>query len=152
MEHLAYPEADESTRKVLAQDHSIDATGRDMRLCIHQNKPATLRVALWMELELESYQLASRQRAQYAREAQLENDYPVQRQASMSEAREEVLRQLVKVFQGIARPKCRSADQPTSRGERKSATESTLVCWECNKRDHHAEATMSPATEEATDT
>ena len=40
--HLAYPEVE-----VLAQDQFIDALPEeDIRLCIHQNKPATLRSAL----------------------------------------------------------------------------------------------------------
>ena len=89
---------------------------------------------LWMALELESYKLASRQRAQYVREGQLESDYPVQQQASTSEAGPMPAR--LEGLQGYARPRRRSADQPTSRGERKSATENTLVCWECNKRGH----------------
>lgn len=60
--HLSYPEADEAMRKVLVQDQFSDALpDKDMRLCICQNKPAILRDALQMALELESYQLTSRQ-------------------------------------------------------------------------------------------
>ena len=51
-------------------------------------------------------------------------------------AREEVLQQLVKALQGLARLRHRSADQPTLREERNSTTENTLVCWECNRRGH----------------
>ena len=70
--HLAYPEADEAMGKVLAQDQFIDTLPDEyMRLRICQNKPTTLRDALRMALKLESYQLASRQRAWYVREAQL---------------------------------------------------------------------------------
>ena len=43
-----------------------------MRLRIRQNKPATLRDALGTALELESYQLASKQKTRFVWEAQLE--------------------------------------------------------------------------------
>ena len=62
------------------------------------------------------------------REAQLENDCPVQRQASMSEAGEDILRQLVGALHGLARPRRRSVDLPTSRGGRNPDAEKTLVC------------------------
>ena len=134
---LAYPEADEAMVEVLAQDQFIDALPEeDIRLRIRQNKPTTLRDALRMALELESYQLACGQRGRWVREAQLENDHPVQRQASMSEAGEDVLRQLVEALHGLARPRRRSADLPTSRGGRNPDAEKTLVCWECNEKGH----------------
>ena len=50
----------------------------DMRLRIRQHKPVTMRDALGVVLELESYQLASRQRAEFVRETQLENGFPMQ--------------------------------------------------------------------------
>ena len=46
---------------------------------IHQNKPATLRDALGTALQLESYQLASKQKARFVWEAQLEERHPVQK-------------------------------------------------------------------------
>ena len=49
--------------EVLAKDQFVDALpDEDMRLHIRQNKPTTLRDALSLGLELESYQIASRQR------------------------------------------------------------------------------------------
>ena len=62
------------------------------------------------------------------REAQLEDDYSVQWQASMSEAEEDVLRQLVDALWGFARPRCRPAELLTSRRERNLATGNTLIC------------------------
>jgi len=78
---LAYPETADSMVEVLAKDQFVDALPEeDMRLCIWQNKPATLRDALAMALELESYQLASKRKARFVREAQLEEGQPMQQQ------------------------------------------------------------------------
>ena len=63
--------------EVLAKDQFVDALpDEDMRLRIRRNKPATLRDALGIALELESYQLASKQKARFVREAQLEEKDP----------------------------------------------------------------------------
>ena len=67
---LAYPGATEAMVELLAKDQFVDVLpDEDMRLRIRQNKPATLRDALKLALELESYQLASRQKAKPVREA-----------------------------------------------------------------------------------
>ena len=77
--HLAYPEAAEAMVEVLPKDQLVDALpDEDMPLSICQNKPATLRDALGTALELESYQLVSKQKARFVREAQLEEKHPVQ--------------------------------------------------------------------------
>ena len=48
--------------EVLAKEHFVDALlDEDMHLRIRQNKPTTLRDALRLALELEYYQLPSRQ-------------------------------------------------------------------------------------------
>ena len=71
--HLAYPEAAEAMVEVLAKDQFVDALpDENMRLHIHQNKPATLRDALGTALELESYQLESKQKTRFVWETQLE--------------------------------------------------------------------------------
>lgn len=55
--------------EVLSKDHFIDALpDEEVRLRIRQNKPATLRETLALPLELESYQLANKQKAKYVRE------------------------------------------------------------------------------------
>ena len=54
--------------EVLAKDQFVDALpDEDMRLHIRQNKPTTLRDTLSLALELESYQIASRQRTKLVR-------------------------------------------------------------------------------------
>ena len=64
-----YPEALSELSAVLAKDQFIDAlANKDIRLWIHQSRPQMLRGALEMALQLESHQLASRQRARPVRE------------------------------------------------------------------------------------
>ena len=122
---LAYPEAAEAMVEVLAQDQFIDALPEeDMRLRIRQNKPASLRDALRIALELESYQLASKQKGRLVREAQLEVDYPVQRQATTPVVGEDVLQQLLEAVRSLAR------------SQRRSGSGGSLICWECNARGH----------------
>ena len=59
--------------EVLAKDQFVDALpDEDMCLHIRENKPTTLRDAIRLALELESYQLASRQRKKLVREPHLE--------------------------------------------------------------------------------
>ena len=97
---LAYPEAAEAMVEVLAKDQFVDTLpDEDMRLRIRHNKPATLRDALiGTALELESYQLASKQKARFVREVQLEEKHPVQCRMTNQGAKEQtgdVLQQLV---------------------------------------------------------
>ena len=74
IEHLvriAYPEAAEAMVEVLAQDQFTDALPEeDMTLHICQSKPTSLRDVLQIALELESYQIASKQKIRCVREAQ----------------------------------------------------------------------------------
>ncbi len=72
---LAYPEAGLGMQEVLAKDQFVDSlVDEDMRLRIRQNRPASLRQALEAALELESYQLASKQRSKAVRETRLESN------------------------------------------------------------------------------
>ena len=65
---LAYPDAPSSLQDVLARDQFVDAvTDDDMRLRLKQERPATLQKALEVALELESFQMASRQRYRVVR-------------------------------------------------------------------------------------
>ena len=65
--------------EVLAKDQFVDSLPEeDMRLRIRQHRPATLRAALETALELESYQLANKQKARFVKEIQLEKEQPVQ--------------------------------------------------------------------------
>ena len=85
--------------ELLAKDQFVE----EMRRSIRQHKPASLRDTLAITLELESCQLASRQRAKYVKEACLE-EQPMQSQQSESggeraeRATADVLQQLVNVL------------------------------------------------------
>jgi len=98
---LAYPEATEAMVEVLAKDQFVDALqDEDMRLRIRQNKPAMLRDALRLALELESYQLASRQRPKLVRETHLEGSlYQQQTTTPGATLPTDVLQQLVQAIQ-----------------------------------------------------
>ena len=137
---LAYPEAAESMVEVLAKDQFVDALpDEDMRLRIRQNKPATLRDALGTALELESYQLASKQKARFVREAQLEEKHPVQCRMTNQGAKEQtgdVLQQLVDALRQVTKGPSRPRQFPPPRKERNQSDRSNLVCWECKERGH----------------
>ena len=95
---LAYPEAAETMVEVLAKDQFVDALPEeDMRLRIRQNKPTTLRDALRLAVELESYELVSRQRPKLVRGAHLEGG-PVHTPASEASSSGDVLQQLVEAI------------------------------------------------------
>ena len=60
---LAYPSAPEEMKDLLAKEQLIDAIlDGDTRLRLKQSRPHSLRAALTLAMELESYRLASRQR------------------------------------------------------------------------------------------
>lgn len=139
---LAYPDAAEPMVEVLAKDQFVDSLPEeDMRLRIWQHRPATLRAALETALELESYQLASNQRARFVREVQLEKEHTVQQQVLQSGAKgtvatgDDILQQLVDVLHRCCKDSKLSAAS-TSRRERSQSGRSNLVCWECRKTGH----------------
>ena len=60
LSRLSYPDAPSTIQDVLARDQFIDALPDDeMRLRLKQERPSTLRKALEIALELESFQIAS---------------------------------------------------------------------------------------------
>ena len=71
--HLAYPDAADDMLEVIVKDQFLDALrDDDLRIRIRQNRPTTLNEALEQALELDSYQMANRQRSRTVREVQLE--------------------------------------------------------------------------------
>ena len=138
--HLAYSEVAEAMVEVLAtaKDQFVDALpDEDMRLQVRQNKPATLRDALGTALELESYQLASKQKTRCLRETQLEERHPVHQRTTdqTKEQTGDVLQQLVDALQQVTKGPGRQ-QFPTARKERNRPDRSNLVCWECKERGH----------------
>ena len=122
---LAYPGATEAMVEVLAKDQFVDALpDEDTRLRIRQNKPATLRDALGTALELESYRLASKQKAWFVRGAQLEDVYPVQRQMS-EPGTSDVLQQLVEALRHLTARSRADLGGPLHPGKRGASEEMT---------------------------
>jgi hypothetical protein len=119
---------------VLAKDQFVDLIPEeDMRLRIRQHRPATLRAALETALELESYQLASRQKARFVKEIQLERELPVQSMTTPKGTADpgDVLQQLVAALEH-----CRDLKAPASKKERTQTGRSSLVCWKCKQTGH----------------
>ena len=133
---LAYPEATEAMVEVLAKDQFVDALpDEDMRLRIRQNKPAMLRDALRLALELESYQLASRQRPKLVRGTQLQEGYPYQRQTSPGATSSmDVLQQLVEAIQQCGKKQHRWRNFWKEKSQWPASSD--LICWECKEEGH----------------
>jgi len=134
---LAYPEATEAMVEVLAKDQFVDALpDEDMRLRIRQNKPAMLRDALRLALELESYQLACRQRPKLVRGTQLQEGYPYQRQTSSPGATSstDVLQQLVEAIQQCGKKQNRWRNFWKEKSQWPASSD--LICWECKEEGH----------------
>ena len=90
-------------------------------------------------LRLESYQLASKQKTRFVREAQLEERDPVQCRMTNQGAKEQsgdVLQQLVDALQQVTREPSKPRQFPPSRKERNQSDKSNLVCWECKEKGH----------------
>ena len=132
---LAYPNTTESMVEVLSKDHFLP--DEEVQLRIRQIKPTTLRETLALALELESYQLASKQKAKYIREAWAD-DQPVQSvqsqqsEISVERTTSDILEQLVDAL--------KNCGQDQRRGRRSAGSKSldvaTLVCWECKEKGH----------------
>jgi len=134
---LAYLEAAESMVEVLAKDQSVDALpDEDMRLHIRQNKPTTLRDALGLALELESYQLASRQRTKLVRGTHLEKGPVQQKQPTASgvTSSANVQQQLVEAIQQCGKvSQCRRSYR---KDREQQPRVSDIICWKCKGRGH----------------
>ena len=136
---LAYPDAPASMIEVLAKDQFVDSLPEeDMRLRIRQSRPKTMREALETALELESYQLASKQRSRTVREARLEEgSYQEQLQnthnTGAGKLPGDVVQQLVEALERLIGS---SREQSSPRRERGQLGWSNVVCWNCNRRGH----------------
>ncbi len=134
---LAYPDAVEQMITVLAKDQFIDSLPEeDMRLRIRQSRPANLRQALEIALELESYIVASR-RVKPVREVLLEGNSPGQEDAECSEV--EMLCQLercVKALQYRSRTQKERRGGVNTQSPRTGATRRRGVCWKCGEPGH----------------
>ena len=108
MARLAYPLAPEDTKDLLAKEQFIDAIlDRDTQLRLKQSKPLSLRAALKLAMELESYRLASCQRDLHVHEmstAPIEETLTVPLDGKKSQ-QEDVLAQVKVLLEDIRAPK-----------------------------------------------
>ena len=131
---LAYPDAAESMVQVLAKDQFIDSLpDQDMRLRIWQNQPKTLREALETALELESYQLSSKQRFRTVHKVHMEEStcYQGQLQNVGAEKSGDV-QQLVEALKQLTGS---SPKQSPTRREHSPMDRSSVACWNCKQRE-----------------
>ncbi len=141
---LAYPDATPAMLQVLAKDQFIDALpDEEMRLRVRQLRPESPHQALQTALEIESYQLSSKQRSKYAREATVES-CSVQSQRLDLTSSSEVLQKLQEVLEALQHSTvelCRRRSRPGGdrRGRDASPRElpSQGTCWTCGERGHY---------------
>ncbi|CAB4037020.1 Retrovirus-related Pol poly from transposon 412 [Paramuricea clavata] len=137
---LAYPEAPTEVLETLTKDQFIDALNDDeMRLRVAQARPTTLRAALGIALEIESFSLAARRRFRPVRTV---HETPTKTNAEcFVDPQEETLKrnsefltelkkmmsELREVVRSVNR-RGRNQDGSPPKGKRK--------CWTCGSEDH----------------
>ena len=123
---LAYPGTTAQPMiDLLAKNHFTDALpDEDMCLRVQHNRPASLRDALHLALELESCDVASRSRRS-VRGAQLEDALEVQQMAT--KATDPTLQQVLEILREL---------QMDRRAGSRRQSRNALECWECHKKGH----------------
>ena len=144
LSRLAYPDAPPSLQDVLARDQFIDSLPEEeIRLRLKQEKPQNLRKALELALELESFQLAARQRQRYAIEVTLGDATPSSTYVNNSLGRTpEIERvnasnsQIMKVVERLETTMERCMQNIlTVMGDRRRRR-SEQSCWKCGATTH----------------
>ena len=138
---LAYPDAAMPMVELLAKDQFVDALpDKEMRLKTRQSRPGSLREALEVALELESYQIASRQRHKAVRGTWLEAEHEEQQvgvpqPSAMPSEKPPWVDELIQCLQQCLRQqnhpeaKARSGSyRQTSNPQKKQVT-----CWKCKQ-------------------
>ena len=138
---LAYPEAAPELQNVLSRDQFIDALpDEDMRLRTKQERPQSLQRALEVAMELESFQIASRQRHYRAsrstelQQTREERDKVVEpsgssETTSLANVLERLEKSLRECLNGVV---AAVGNRPRNRGRRDPST----GCWACGKHGH----------------
>ena len=124
--------------ELLAKDQFVDALAdEDMRLRIRQNRPDTLRGPLEAALQLESYQLASRQRSRTVRGAYLEHSR--EPKGSSQKPREQVTvhESLAQDLQEMWKQMAALKQSLKKRAPGRQNNLERVVCWRCRKKGHY---------------
>ena len=138
---LAYPDAPPTLRDVLARDQFVDALpDEDTRLRIKQERPKSLRKALEAALELESFQIAARQRIKVSREAELLGSTrpksTEQKQQGKFDQLEEGKLEMTKILERLEKSMklCLDGVLAAVKVQRRSPKEPG--CWNCGDLNH----------------
>jgi hypothetical protein len=140
---LAYPEATSAVLDTLAKDQFIDALVDDeLRLRVAQGRPSTLRAALGVSLEIESFTLAAKRRTRYVRTVQglsLEEDRSygggnVSNTDNVVKENNEFLAE-VRLMTAELRKIVSDVNQKKQTRE-KSPPREKRKCWTCNSEKH----------------
>ena len=134
---LAYPDDDSAMMEVLGIDHFIDALQEEeMRSKVRQRCPKTLREAVQTSLELESFQLASRQRSRTVRGVKIDSSSKSEADTTAAHFQKQVLGCLREGLQEVL------SQYSTVRGEREKQApryqqrRKQLICWSCDQPGH----------------
>ena len=143
---LAYADAAPAMLELLAKDQFIDSlTDVDIKLKVRQSRPETLQLALEAALELESYQLASRQRGKSVRAAQLDRESDLQSQqqerTEITGASPEFLEELQHCLNLIQRFFSTEMRPQPQRGllrryPQRTRSQKQVTCWGCGGTGH----------------
>ncbi len=119
-------------------DQFVDSLpDEDMRLRIRQSRPESLRKALEASLELESYQLASKQRSRVVREVNLES-LEDSKHPGEPENEGDLLQQLIALLKRCFRTgnAGRYKKSPRRRGQGLLDSSLGATCWNCREKGH----------------
>ncbi len=127
--------------ELLTKDQFIDSLpDEDMRRRIRQNRPDSLQQVLQTALELESYQLASKQHAKTVREVHLEDSQAVTTNAAILEKVQQCMEALQHHTTEVAkgRGRRRATFAPGKEGDRRDPVSHnrSISCWNCGEQGH----------------
>ena len=133
---LAYPEAARSMQESLAKDQFIDSLPEeDMRLKIRQGRPKSLRDAVELALELEAFQVASRQKVKAVRGAALET--PTQTEVSASDMCKQIMQCMQQCIENMLNHSVEETTGPRGRRVRRGpGGKKEIKCWSCGQIGH----------------
>lgn len=133
---LAYPDAAPAMQESLAKDQFIDSLlEEDMRLKIRQSQPKSLRDAVELALELEAFQLASRQRVKTVRGAAMET--PIQTEVSADDVRKQMMQCMQQCVDAMLNRTAEENSGPRGRRTRRGpGGRKEVKCWSCGQLGH----------------
>ena len=120
----------------LAKDQFIDSLPEeDMRLKIRQGRPKSLRDAVELALELEAFQVASRQKVKAVRGAALET--PTRTEVSASDMCKQIMQCMQQCVENMLNHSVEETTGPRGRRVRRGpGGKKEIKCWSCGQIGH----------------